>query len=68
MHASSSIDHLALSVTDLERSAHLYDALLGPLGCVRHFTRKDLCMWHGPARCRTTRQATMQCTCSTSTA
>jgi catechol 2,3-dioxygenase-like lactoylglutathione lyase family enzyme len=33
------IDHISISVSDLERSAHFYEAALAPLGLVRLVTR-----------------------------
>jgi catechol 2,3-dioxygenase-like lactoylglutathione lyase family enzyme len=39
------IHHLLVEVSDLQRSAHFYDALLGPLGWRRHFDEDETVGW-----------------------
>jgi catechol 2,3-dioxygenase-like lactoylglutathione lyase family enzyme len=39
------LHHVGLEVSDLQRSASFYDALLGPLGWRRHLTQDDAIGW-----------------------
>lgn len=39
------IHHVVLGVSDLERSASFYDALLGPLGWRRHYEQQEMVAW-----------------------
>jgi catechol 2,3-dioxygenase-like lactoylglutathione lyase family enzyme len=58
------LHHVLLEVSDLERSASFYDALLAPLGWRRHFEEDETIGWGSPNRSssspRTTTQARLR--------
>ncbi|MFJ6199178.1 VOC family protein [Micromonospora sp. NPDC092111] len=45
---TTSLHHLAITATDLAKSAQGYDAILGVLGYRRHITADTICTWSGP--------------------
>jgi catechol 2,3-dioxygenase-like lactoylglutathione lyase family enzyme len=45
---TATLHHLAITATELRKSAPFYDAILGTLGYHRHITLDTICTWIGP--------------------